>query len=268
MKKVVDKVITKDELVAEFKELGLKPKMVVEVHSSLSAFGYVVGGAQTVVDALIETVGYEGTIVMSMQTADNTEPANWENPPIEYEAMQKVRESFPAFNKKESDTRGMGAVVRNFRRRDGVSFTNHPTLPFVVWGKYAKLLCNHQSLNFPLSEESATARLYELKAYCLLLGVDFDTATSLHLAEYRANARPIKIEGAAIKNFNERKWIKYLNIDLNSDEFPKGMRKFEKSNYLATRQINGANCKLYRIDQAVDYLVKYYEQKLSKYINL
>ena len=268
MKKIINDMITRKQLVNQLKELGVKHKMVIEVHAAMSSFEYIVGGAQTVVDALIEIVGYEGTIIMAMHSSSNSEPADWENPPVEYGLMKAIRENTPAFNKKETDTTKMGAVLENFRRRDGICVSSHPRFAYIAWGKYARLLCNHQSLNFPLAEESPTARLYELKAYCLLLGVDFDNATCLHLAEYRSNSRPVKVCGTSVMVNNKKSWIKYLNLDLDSDEFVRGMRRYEKENYLSERNINGAACKLFRIDQGVDYLAKYFEHKLSKYMNL
>ena len=38
--------MTKSELVRELKKIGIKEGMELEVHSSLSSFGYVEGGGQ------------------------------------------------------------------------------------------------------------------------------------------------------------------------------------------------------------------------------
>lgn len=43
----------KAESIAEFRKIGLQEGMSVEVHSSLSSFGFVDGGADTVIDALM-----------------------------------------------------------------------------------------------------------------------------------------------------------------------------------------------------------------------
>jgi len=56
--------VTKEDIKRGLRNLGLKRGDVVVVHSSLSSFGYVEGGADAVIDALIETVGNEGTVVM------------------------------------------------------------------------------------------------------------------------------------------------------------------------------------------------------------
>ena len=55
--KAISQLITKKEIVDQLRELGVNPGMILEVHAALSSFGYVCGGAQAVVDALIEAVG-------------------------------------------------------------------------------------------------------------------------------------------------------------------------------------------------------------------
>ncbi|MDH7476833.1 MAG: AAC(3) family N-acetyltransferase [Candidatus Bathyarchaeota archaeon] len=56
--------VCKEDIKAGLKKLGLKKGDIVGVHSSLSSFGYVEGGADTIIDALLEVVGKEGTITM------------------------------------------------------------------------------------------------------------------------------------------------------------------------------------------------------------
>lgn len=63
-------VVTKEGLKRGLRELGLKEGDIVGVHSSLSSFGYVDGGADTVIDALLEVVGEEGTIVMPTHSSN------------------------------------------------------------------------------------------------------------------------------------------------------------------------------------------------------
>lgn len=68
------KTIYKEDIVQGLTELGLKRGDVVIVHTSLKSIGYVCGGAQTVIEALIEVVTSEGTIVMPTQSWKNLDP--------------------------------------------------------------------------------------------------------------------------------------------------------------------------------------------------
>ena len=256
---MIEQIVTKKDLITNFKEIGVQEGMILEVHSSLSSFGYVVGGAQTVVDALIEAVGYEGTLLMPMQTSSNTEPSAWVNPPAKRELFDEIRANMPAFDKKSMDAFHMGAIVDNLRRRDGVVISNHPSCAFVAWGKYAKLLCNHQSLHFSLSEESPLARLYELRGHVLLLGVDYDNCTLLHLAEYRSGVRPVVLQGSCVLINDKPQWKKYLDIELDSDDFKEIGKILESNNIVSKAKVGNCNMSFFKGDVAVDIATKCFE---------
>ena len=62
------RVILKEEIVQKLREVGLEKGDAVMVHTSLKRMGYVCGGAQTVIEALMEVVGEDGTIMMPTQS--------------------------------------------------------------------------------------------------------------------------------------------------------------------------------------------------------
>ena len=68
------KPIIKKDILAALRSLGVENGSTVMVHTSLSKIGYVCGGAQTVIEALIEAVGEEGTIMMPTQSWKNLDP--------------------------------------------------------------------------------------------------------------------------------------------------------------------------------------------------
>lgn len=59
----MSKQITKEDLITDFKKLGVKRGDFLNVKCSLKSIGYVIGGARTLIDALLAVVGSEGTIV-------------------------------------------------------------------------------------------------------------------------------------------------------------------------------------------------------------
>ena len=61
-------VILKEEIVQKIREVGLEKGDAVMVHTSLKRMGYICGGAQTVIAALMEVVGENGTIMMPIQS--------------------------------------------------------------------------------------------------------------------------------------------------------------------------------------------------------
>lgn len=258
--KTISEPITKERLLKEFQKIGISKNQILEVHSSLSAFGYVIGGARTVVDALMEAVGENGTLLMPVHTSDNSEPSAWENPAVPPEMYQTIREAIPPFDANDSSLTDMGEVVENFRHRNGVVISNHPSTSYAAWGRYAKLLCNRQSLHFPLAEESPAARLYELKGNVLLLGVDFDSATCMHLAEYRCDARPIQIRGACMQSTDGPKWKKFLDLDIDSEVFVKVRKSMQRKNMV--KQTMLADCRIFYFSasQAIDEATSYLER--------
>ena len=58
------KPLDRAALVRDLTRLGVPRGGLVMVHSSLRSLGHVAGGAETVVDALLETLGPEGTLVV------------------------------------------------------------------------------------------------------------------------------------------------------------------------------------------------------------
>ncbi len=256
----IESVVTKDSFINALKYVGLGPNMNVEVHASLSSFGYVIGGARTIVDALMEVITDGGTILMPTQTTDNTDPSSWVNPPALPSIWEDLRENMPAYHPEQSDLTEMGAIAENFRHRSGVMFSNHPNTSFAAWGRYARLLCNRQSLHFPLAEESPVARLYELKGHVLMLGTDFTTVTGLHLAEYRTESRPIIIQNACMMVNGNREWRKYLDLDIDSSGFDRIQTELEKKNLIRETDLNGCRISLFPLSSAVDEATKMFEQ--------
>ena len=166
----ITEAFSKSDLVGQLNQLGIKEGMVLEVHSSLKSLGYVIGGAQTVVDALIDAVGFEGTLVMPIQASSNCEPYFWENPPAERKLIKKIRDSIPAFDPDSSDIMYMGEIAANLNRRDGAYRSYHPNSAFVSYGKYGKLITNQHSLSWSLGEQSPLKVMYDLPSSVLLMG--------------------------------------------------------------------------------------------------
>jgi hypothetical protein len=52
--------VTRSDLARDLRGLGVRPGGVLMVHTRMSAIGWVVGGAQTVVTALLDVLGLAG----------------------------------------------------------------------------------------------------------------------------------------------------------------------------------------------------------------
>jgi aminoglycoside 3-N-acetyltransferase len=168
--------ITKNGIIVKLRELGLKSGDNIIAHSSLSSFGYVEGGADTVVDALTELLTAEGTLIMP----SFNHGAAYENGGI--------------FDIKTTPTTN-GAVAEAFRRRPGVMRSMNPTHSFAAWGKNAERYTAKHHLADSMGEDSPVGMLWKDGGYCLLLGVDYRANTFHHFVETNTGAPCISKRG-------------------------------------------------------------------------
>lgn len=118
--------IIKDDFLRVFHSLGLEKGHTLMVHTSLSKFGYVCGGAQTVIEALLETVGEEGTVMMPTQSWKNLDPEDGVHWDVAEEYWQMIRDHWPAYDKRITPTNTMGSVAEMFRSWPGAVRSDHP----------------------------------------------------------------------------------------------------------------------------------------------
>ena len=108
-------MVSREDLDAGLRRLGVEPGDSVEVHSSLSSFGRVVGGAATVVDALMGAVGPDGVILMPVH------PCLSSSIPVTPEEQARgIRFKCKVLPEAEPPATGMGAIADEFLGRDGV----------------------------------------------------------------------------------------------------------------------------------------------------
>lgn len=247
---------TVDSLARDLRTLGLTESMTVIVHSSLSSIGWVCGESVAVIQALIDVVTEDGTIVMPAQSA-LCDPAQWKNPPVPAGWIQTIRDTMPAYDAEATPTSGMGKVAETFRKWHGAVRSEHPKLSLTAWGKNARPITEGQTLDFGLGERSPLARIYDLDGWVLMIGTGYDTCTSLHLSEYRApGAKPARDAGPVMRD-GKRAWVEYEDIDLNSDIFPHLGADMEASVKVARGYVGSADCRLFRQREAVDFATKW-----------
>ncbi|SDL86666.1 aminoglycoside N(3)-acetyltransferase [Sediminibacillus halophilus] len=257
----IDRPNTRSSLHYQFKELGLKEGMVVIVHSSLRSLGWVCGGPTAVIQALMDSVGKEGTIVMPAQTAENSDPSAWEMPPVPKEWWPVIRDEMPAFDPEYTPTRGMGDIAEAFRSFSGVKRSNHPTYSFTAWGKHAEEIILEQPLTAGFGEGSPLAKIYRLDGFILLLGVGHDSNTSLHLAEHAVPHKKKVEKGTALLEDDKRVWKTYEEIDYDSELFAELGSDYEKTHTVAAAKVGAAEVKLIRQRPMVDYARQWLKNK-------
>ena len=154
------KMIGRKELVKDLRRLGVTPDMDLMVHSSLSAIGFVEGGAETVVDALLQAVGKRGTLLA---------------PSFNHRAAK-------VFNRLTSPTTN-GAIPDALWRRTEAERSMHPTHAVAAIGPRASDYCHGHLEAGIWAPDSPIGKLVHGGGYILALGTTHDTSTAYHVAE-------------------------------------------------------------------------------------
>lgn len=248
---------TREGLAADMRRLGLEPGMTVLVHSSLSAIGWVVGGPVTVVEALMDVITPEGTLVMPTHSSDNSEPSHWRNPPVPEAWWPVIRENMPGYDPHVTPTRQMGRIVETFRTWPGVLRSGHPAQSFAAWGRHADDIVRDHALAYSLGEGSPLARVYDVSGSILLMGVGFGNNTSFHLAEYRIERRTEVEQGAAVREGGQSVWRTYRDIELDDDVFPRIGAELEGTGQVRRGFIGSAPSLFFPQVPAVDFATEW-----------
>lgn len=181
----------KSELIKELKKIGLQEGMEIEVHSSLSSFGYVEGGAETVIEALMECVTERGSIFMpSMCFSSELELT-------EEDRNMGITVKIKILSEDEPRT-AMGIIADTFRQREDV-ITGTGVIRTSGWGLHAEEAAK-DGLNYVIRNGGKA----------LLLGVDIYKLTAMH---YMEDALPKEISDIftpteeACNKYPSDKWL-------------------------------------------------------------
>lgn len=256
------KLVLKQDVLEAFKSVGLEKGQNVMVHASLSSLGFVCGGPQIIIEALMETITEEGSIMMPTQTWKNLDPTtgvHWEEPE---EWWQTIRDNWPAYNKDITPTNTMGAVAEMFRKWPGAVRSDHPARSVAAYGKNAQYLVKDHDLSNIFGKESPIGKLYDLDGYVLLIGVDYDKNTSIHLADVLAKypSKHNVNESSAIMENGKRVWKTYETLFVDGEDFVEIGEAFEKEYPVKKVTLGNGVLRFMRQRDLVDFSIRWIEE--------
>jgi len=259
----VTKTWTRATLAGQFRDLGLVPGDAVLVHAALRAVGPILGGPDSLISALTDAVGPEGTILGY---------CDWQS---EDDAVDHadLREHIPAFDPLTSRSiRDNGAFPELLRTTPGARRSAAPGASCAALGDKAEWFTADHALDYGYGPNSPFGKLVQARGKTLLLGAPRDTMTLLHHAEHVANfpnkrirryESPILVDG-------QKTWRWFEEFDTSNA--PDGMAEdyFADivTDFLATGQgrtglIGAAPSVLVEAAPMVDFAVAWLERRLG-----
>ena len=155
------------EVADQLRALGVEPGGVLLVHTSFRAVRPVAGGPLGLIEALAEALGPDGTLVIPSWSGEDDVPFDPRTSPASPD---------------------LGVVAQTFWRLPGVLRSDHVHAFAAAGPEAARILSDPLPLP-PHIPASPVGRVHDLDGQVLLLGVDHDADTTLHLAELLAGVR-------------------------------------------------------------------------------
>jgi aminoglycoside 3-N-acetyltransferase len=237
--------VTYDDLLLGLCKLGIAPGDHLIVHTALSGFGYIDGGAKTLVEVLLRVIGEEGTLLAPYF--------------VDY------KENNDIFDLSRLPPPLTGALPATLITWPGAKISAQPSHPVVVVGALADVLTQNQMNNTPVGIGSPFDKIAKANGKVLLLGVNQKANTTIHTGEAFANLpfwgmpRPGLPEGRWVKPVGEEKhWVKLVGIPGCSIGFEKITPFLEECFLIRSIRIGSANCRVMNaqllIQAVVDFL--------------
>jgi len=182
------KSVNQADIIRGLSDLKIDGSRVV-IHSSLSSFGTVSGGADEVIAAVQKS--FKTVLMPAFCWDSNTAPPENDRPCQNgcdysfYDNWQKPPRPFIIGS--AGIEKSMGIIAGRFILKPGVYRSDHAWHSWAAWGDRAKQMTdghNWDTTNLPLE------RLSELGGNVVLIGVGLKSCTAIHIAEERAGRRP------------------------------------------------------------------------------
>jgi aminoglycoside 3-N-acetyltransferase len=239
------------------------------VHTRMSALGWVVGGSETVVRALLDALGPEGTLMAYASWADHV--YTLEDRPEEYREayLAEPPRWDPATGEVDPD---YGRIPERVRTWPGTVRSVHPEASVVAIGSRAEwLVAPHED---GYGAGSPFARLVEAGGQVLMLGAPLNTVTLLHHAEAiapvegkRTVTYEIALADGSVRSLTDidtsRGAYDYESLGLEADEFEVISRTALDAGIGLRGVVGAARCVLFPARELVEFAVAWIEARLG-----
>lgn len=259
--------ITRSRLVNDLKKLGVSKGDTIMLHVSVKAIGWVVGGPDIVIQALLDVLGSQGTLMMYVAWEDS--PYNLAKWPKDLQ--RAYLKECPPFDPARSRAHRKWSILTEYLRTwPGACRSGNPEASCVAVGAKARWITENHPLQYGYGPGSPFAKLCEAKGKVLLLGAPFDSITLLHYAEHLANVPNKRIVHykMPILSDGKRVWIEVEEFDTCGSVLPDAEKYFQiiPREYLSSGKgrsgkVGNAQSYLFDADDFVRFAVHWLERK-------
>lgn len=212
------------------RQAGVRPGMLLMVHSSLSAFGYVAGGPAACIGALRSALGTRGTLAMPTHSLNAV--------------------GHPVYDPATSPSR-VGAVTEVFRRQSGVLRSGHPTHSVAAQGPLAEELTAGIGPELaPLAREGFWGRFVEHDGWVLMMAPG-KSNTLMHACELWGGA---PLPGYVVPVREGGRWRRRVvpNGPWHVNWFPSLYQKLRDAGKLKTVRLGEGEIQLMRARDVIE----------------
>ncbi len=212
------------DLVRSLRAVGVRPGMLLMVHSSLSGFGYIADGANTCITALRTAIGPRGTLAMPTHSLN---------------VLGK-----PVYDPATSPSL-VGAVTEVFRKLPGAVRSPHPTHSVAAMGPLATSLTQaHLATMAPLARDGFWGRFVDHDGWVLMMSPS-TTNTLMHAAELWSGLRLPDVI-IPLREGGRRRTGVVPNAPWHVNWFPKLYAALERAGQLRTASLGEGTIQLMR----------------------
>jgi aminoglycoside 3-N-acetyltransferase len=158
--------VSKEDIVAGLRRLGLAAGDEVIVHSSLKSLGRIAGGPVAVIEAFMDVLTDAGTLMMPS-----------------FNQGKAFGPGAAGFFDPRSTPTSNGAIPQTFWQMPGVWRSLHPTHSFAAWGRNGQAYTNDHHRTLTCGADSPLGRLGAAGGLGVLIGVDYRANTYHHVVE-------------------------------------------------------------------------------------
>lgn len=232
------------------------------VHASLRTVGPIVGGANVLVQALLDVVGADGTLAAYV----DFEPF--------FDDFDRPGD-IPVFDKRVANAaRDHGVLHETLRTWPGALRSDHPDAGVIAIGRQAEWVTSLHPFQYGYGEGSPFERIVEAGGRVLMIGAPLDTITLLHYAEHKADIPDKRIVRyrRLMPGQKAPEWIDFEEFDtgdpvssiLPNDCFERIARDYLASGSGRAGQVGCAQSYLFEAPELVRYGITWLEGYAAK----